>query len=135
MFMQKDTFSDGFCIVSQTGEQLKEKRRSNEDIPPIVKNPTTPAVGKPPLAPRQVIKRRSEGGSKENLIEAQQNKPKPQTDLVLRMNQNRVHLSVNFLNSNTYSDSEALALVTTEDRSIIMQNRPLEFRVHKNAFQ
>ena len=135
MFMQKDTFSDGFCIVSQTGEQLKEKRRSNEDIPPIVKYPTTPAVGKPPLAPRQVVKRRSEGGSKENLIEAQQNKPKPQTDLVLRMNQNRVHLSVNFLNSNTYSDSEALALVTTEDRSIIMQNRPLEFRVHKNAFQ
>ena len=135
MFMQKDTFSNGFCIVFQTGEQLKEKRRSNEDIPPIVKNPTTPAVGKPPLAPRQVVKRWSKGGSKEILIEAQQNKAKPQTDLVLRMNQNRVHLSVNFLNSNTYSDSEALALVTTEDRSIIMRNRPLEFRVHKNAFQ
>ena len=81
----------------QTGEQLKEKRRSNEDIPPIVKNRTTPAVGKPPLAPRQVVKRRSEGGSKENLIEAQQNKPRPQTDVVLRMNQNRVQLSANFI--------------------------------------
>lgn len=119
----------------QTGEQLKEKRRSNEDIPPIVKNPTTPAVGKPPVAPRQVVKRRSEGGSKENLIEAQQNKPKPQTDLVLRMNQNRVHLSVNFLNSSTYSDSEALALATKEDMSIIMQSRRLEFRVHDTSLE